>query len=95
MGWFKLSTLDLPLFPKSIAEFYSSLPKSLINNKKEEYDIDRLKFRFCGNDYTISDEILVSLLGLIPYDKVLDDLEFHHFEIWTFLIGKKEPFLAV
>ena len=56
MGWFKLSTINLLVCPEALVEFYSSLPKSLIENKKEEYDLNNIKFRFYGNEYTMTDE---------------------------------------
>ena len=76
MGWFKLSTLDLPVYLDCLVEFYSSLLKSVLENKKEECDIDKLKFHFCGTKYMVTDERLVSLLELVPYDKVTDDIAF-------------------
>lgn len=45
IGWFNLSTLNLSIYPDVWAEFYSSFPKSPVENKNEVYSIINLKFR--------------------------------------------------
>jgi len=81
MGRFTISTLNLPIFPDCLVKFYANFPRSIKEDRKEEYDGNTLNFRFKGYDFYFTYENLIKIINLNSVDNPLNTLSFKHDEI--------------
>jgi len=72
-----------------MVEFYSSQPKSLVENKNKEFNINDQKCRFHGTEYIYTAKKLVEDHQLSSFEKILDDLDLDYDEIWLAVTRKK------